>query len=117
MSAISRPAISPPERTRAPRPGRLLAPGLTLLLGACSWLPFIGGDTGPHLTNPAVQACEDKASALGYDGVAEHETTPGKNGSYTVVLDVLQHEGYGQVSCSFEPAKGAQLPPPPAAPK
>jgi len=116
MNAISRPAISPPERARAARLCRL-APGLALLLGACSWLPFVGGDTGPHLTNPAVQACEDKASALGYDGVAEHETTPGKDGSYTVVLDVLRHEGYGQVSCSFDPAKGAQLPPPPAAPK
>lgn len=116
MSAISRPAISPPERARERRAG-LLAPALALLVAGCSWIPFVGGEDGPHLTNPAVHACEDKADSLGYEGIAEHETTPGAEGRYTVVLDVRQNEGYGQISCAYDPAKGAEIAPPPQAKK
>ncbi|HZB92650.1 MAG TPA: hypothetical protein VE397_14480 [Stellaceae bacterium] len=86
------------------------------LLGACSWIPFLNSD-GPVLTNPAVVACERKARALGYDGVGEHESAPLGGGRYTVVLDFRQNEGYGQVSCAFDPDKGPQVAPPKAAQK
>lgn len=94
-----------------------LAFAAALSAAGCSWIPFIGSDDGPHLTNAAVEACERKADALGYDRVAELESRPGSNGRYTVVLDVRQNEGYGQVSCAFDPVKGAEIAPPQAARK
>jgi hypothetical protein len=103
--------MSPTERGRA-----VIASGLVLLLGGCSWIPFLG-DSAPHLTNPAVAACEHKADSLGYDGVGERQSAPESNGRYTVILDVLQNQGYGQVSCTYDPAKGADLAPPVAAQK
>ena len=82
-------------------------------LGACSWMPFIGSDEGPHLANPAVDACRHKAEELGYDEPGERVSAPTGEGRYTVVLDVREHQGFGQVTCTFDPAKGADLPPPP----
>lgn len=92
------------------------AAALLPLLGGCSWIPFLNSDA-PHLTNPAVVACERKASDLGYNGVGEHESVPGGGGRYTVVLDIRQNEGYGQISCAFDPDKGPQIAPPKAPPK
>ena len=82
-------------------------------LGGCSWIPFIGSSDGPHLSNPAVEACRRKAEDLGYDGAGERASSPLGGGRYTVVLDIRQNQGYGQVTCTFDPAKGADLPPPP----
>lgn len=82
------------------------------LLGGCSYLPFFGSG-GPHLTNDAVAACERKARDLDYSGIGEHQSTPAAEGRYTVVLDVLTPNGYGTVTCSYDPQKGADLPPPP----
>ena len=92
-----------------------LAAGAAALLaaGGCSWIPFIGSGDGPHLTNPAVDACRRKARDLGYDDPAERSSAPGADGRYTVVLDIRQNQGYGQVTCTFDPAKGADLPPAP----
>ena len=87
--------------------------GAAAWLGACSWMPFIGSDEGPHLANPAVDACRKKAKDLGYVDPGERVATPTGEGRYTVVLDVRQHQGFGQVTCSFDPGKGADLPPPP----
>lgn len=81
-------------------------------IGGCSWIPFIGSSDGPHLTNPAVEACRHKAEDLGYEDVGERQSAPTAGGGYTVELDVRQNEGFGQVSCTWNPAKGADLPPP-----
>ena len=96
--------MSGPERRR------LAAFLSALLLAGCSWIPFIGDD-GPHLTNPAVEACRAKARDAGYDGVSERQSAPGKDGSYSVTLDVLQSQGYGQITCAYDPKKGASVPP------
>lgn len=84
---------------------------LALSLGGCSWIPFLSSD-GPHLTNPAVEACLRQADKLGYDGVGERQSAPIAKGGYSVTLDFRQNEGYGQVTCTWDPAKGADLPPP-----
>jgi len=78
-------------------------------LAACSYIPFVGSSDGPHLTNAAVEACKRKADDLGYEGVGERQTTPEAEGRYTVVLDVRQQEGYGQITCTFDPSKGAEI--------
>ncbi|HWI29543.1 MAG TPA: hypothetical protein VN668_21395 [Stellaceae bacterium] len=91
---------------------KLAALAAALLLGGCSYIPFIGSD-GPQIRNPAVDACESKARSVGYDGVGERQSAPGKDGRYTVVLDIRQNEGYGQITCAFDPKTGAEVPPPP----
>jgi len=78
-------------------------------LAACSYVPFVGTSDGPHLTNAAVEACKRKADDLGYEGVGERQTTPEADGRYTVILDVRQQEGYGQITCAYDPAKGAEI--------
>jgi hypothetical protein len=79
---------------------------------ACTWIPFIGSTGGPRLTNAAVEACEGKAREVGYRGIGERQSMPGPEGRYTVELDVREDNGYGQVSCTFDPAKGAEIAPP-----
>jgi len=93
------------------RRGKALAMAGALLIGGCSGIPLIGSSDGPHLTNPAVEACKRKASELGYDGVGERQSAPGPEGRYTVQLDVRENQGYGQVTCAFDPATGADVPP------
>jgi hypothetical protein len=88
-----------------------MAFGGALLTAGCSWIPFMGSD-GPELTNSAVRACENKAEEVGYHGVGERESTPEKGGAYTVVLDVRQNEGYGELRCAYSPTKGAEVAPP-----
>jgi len=78
-------------------------------LAACSYVPFVGGSDGPHLTNAAVEACKRKADDLGYEGIGERQTTPEAEGRYTVILDVRQQQGYGQITCAYDPAKGAEI--------
>jgi hypothetical protein len=82
---------------------------LMLPLAACSYIPFVGSSDGPHLTNAAVEACLRKAGDMGYDGAGERQSTPGADGRYTVVLDVRQQQGYGQVTCTYDPAQGAEI--------
>jgi hypothetical protein len=94
------------------RRGIWLAFGATALVGGCSWIPFFGSND-EHLTNAAVEACQSKAEDLGYDGAGERESVPLGDGRYSVVLDVRQNQGFGQVTCSYDPKKGADLPPPP----
>jgi hypothetical protein len=90
--------------------GGWLAIAGAALIGGCSWVPFLGvGD--PHLTNAAVEACKDKADDLGYEGAGERESAPLGDGRYSVVLDIRQNEGFGQVTCTYDPNKGADLPP------
>jgi hypothetical protein len=87
--------------------------GGALALAACSWIPSVpsfGG--GPHLTNDAVEACKRKAEEAGYAGVGERQSAPAAEGRYTVTLDVRGTGGYGQVTCNFDPKKGAEVPPP-----
>jgi hypothetical protein len=99
-----------------------LVAAAALALGGCSYLPsmpsvpFVGGG-GDHLTNDAVEACKRKAGDLGYDGVGERQSEPTGGGKYTVILEVLGPNGYSTVPCSYDPAKGADLPPPPKAGK
>lgn len=104
------------DRRRPMRHAGWLAPSLALLIGSCSWIPFIDSD-GPHLTNAAVEACKRKADALGYNEASERQSTPGSDGRYTVMLDIRQNQGYGQISCAWDPAKGADIAPPKAAGK
>jgi hypothetical protein len=91
--------------------GLWLALGGAAGLAGCSWIPFLNSGA-PHLSNPAVQACLSKADDLGYDRVGERESVPLEGGRYTVVLDVSQDQGFGQVTCTWDPKKGADLPPP-----
>ncbi len=93
------------------RRGVWLALGGAAWIGGCSWIPFFGDAGAPHLTNTAVQACRQKADDLGYDGTSERESAPLGDGRYTVVLEVRQHEGFGQIVCTYDPAKGADVPP------
>ncbi len=86
--------------------------GGAVWIGGCSWIPFIGSSDGPQLTNPAVEACRDKAEDLGYEDVGERQSSPTAGGGYTVQLDIRENEGFGQVTCTYDPAKGADLPPP-----
>jgi hypothetical protein len=92
---------------------RWLVFGAALALAACSWLPPLPGfGGGPHLTNPAVEACKRKAETAGYEGVGERQSAPqGSEGAYTVTLDVRENAGYGQVTCTYDPKKGAEVPP------
>jgi hypothetical protein len=78
-------------------------------LAACSYLPFVGSSDGPHLTNDAVEACKRKADDLGYEGIGERQATPEANGRYSVILDVRRQQGYGQITCAYDPAKGAEI--------
>lgn len=80
-----------------------------MFVAGCSWIPLVGDSDGPHLTNAAVDACKRKADDLGYRGVGERQSTPGGEGRYTVILDVRLSVGFGQVSCSYDPAKGAEI--------
>jgi hypothetical protein len=97
--------------------GVWLALGGAAWIGGCSWIPFLNSDA-PELRNPAVEACLGKADDLGYDGAGERESAPLGEGRYTVVLDVRQNQGFGQVTCNYDPKKGADLPPPqPATPE
>ena len=50
---------------------------------------------------------------------ASGNSAPLGDGRYTVVLDIRQNQGYGRVTCSYDPKKGADLPPPtpPATPE
>jgi hypothetical protein len=77
--------------------------------GACSHVPFIGSGDGPHLTNAAVEACKRKADDLGYDGIGERQSMPGADGRYTIILDVREQQGFAQITCAYDPAKGAQI--------
>jgi hypothetical protein len=83
--------------------------GVALGLAGCSWIPFVGDSDGPHLSNAAVDACKRKAGDMGYSGAGERLATPGAEGRYTVVLDVRQQQGFGTVTCTYDPAKGAQI--------
>ena len=82
--------------------------GGALVLAGCSWLPF-GGDDAGHITNPAVVACLSQADAQGLHAAGERQATPTGDGRYTVILDVRGDTGYRQVSCAYDPAKGAEI--------
>jgi len=86
--------------------------GLAVLLAGCSWVPFTGESDGPHLTNPAIDACKRKARDQGLKEPGERLATPGAEGRYTVVLDVRSPQGFSQITCAFDPAKGAEIVPP-----
>ena len=88
--------------------------GGALGLAACSWLPSVPGlGGGRHVTNPAVEACKSKAEQAGYDSVGERQSAPaGGEGHYTVVLEFRENAGYGQITCTYDPQKGAEIPPP-----
>lgn len=83
--------------------------GVALWLAGCSWMPFVGESDGPHLANAAIDACMRKADDMGYSDAGERQATPGAGGRYTVVLDVRQKQGFGTVTCTYDPAKGAQI--------
>jgi hypothetical protein len=83
--------------------------GLAVGLGACSWIPFVGESDGPHLSNAAVDACKRKAGDMGLDGAGERLSTPGAEGRYTVVLDIRKAQGFSQVTCTYDPVKGAEI--------
>jgi hypothetical protein len=89
-----------------------LLPVWPLVLAGCSWIPLVGSSGGPRLTNPAVEACERKASELGYDDPGERQSAPSGGGRYAVTLDVRHGGGFGQVACAWDPAKGAEIEPP-----
>ena len=82
---------------------------LIVLLGGCSWMPFTGDSDGPHLSNAAIDACKRKADDMGLNGAGERLSTPGAEGRYTVVLDVRNTQGFSQVTCTFDPTKGAEI--------
>jgi hypothetical protein len=90
--------------------------GLVVALAGCSWLPFTGESDGPHLSNAAVDACKRKAGDMGLDAAGERLSTPGGEGRYTVVLDVRKEQGFSQITCTYDPAKGAEIQQPKAAP-
>ena len=81
----------------------------TVLLTGCSWMPFVGESDGPHLSNAAVDACKRKADDMGLSGAGERLSSPGAEGRYTVVLDVRNQQGFSQVTCAYDPAKGAEI--------
>jgi hypothetical protein len=84
--------------------------GLAMVwLAGCSWIPFVGESDGPHLSNAAVDACKRKAGDMGLSEPGERVSTPGAEGRYTVVLDVRNPQGFGQVTCTYDPAKGAEI--------
>jgi hypothetical protein len=94
------------------RVGWIVLGGALAALAACSWLPSVPSLTGsPHLTNAAVEACKSKAEDAGYGGVGERQSAPTAEGGYTVTLDVRENAGYGQITCSYDPKKGAEVPP------
>lgn len=88
---------------------RWLAVAAAASLVACSYVPLVGSGDGPHLTNAAIEACKQKADDLGYDGIGERQSTPGADGRYTVILDVREQQGFGQITCAYDPAKGAEI--------
>jgi hypothetical protein len=84
---------------------RIMAGLAVVLLGGCSW-PFGGGSA---ITNEASAACLRKADEIGLNGVGERQATPGAEGRYTVVLDIKTRIGFSQVTCTYDPAQGAQI--------
>jgi len=80
-----------------------------VLLAGCSWVPFVGESDGPHLSNAAIDACKRKAGDMRLEDAGERLSTPGAEGRYTVVLDVRKEQGFRQVTCLYDPAKGAEI--------
>jgi hypothetical protein len=46
---------------------------------------------------------------MGLDGAGERLSTPGAEGRYTVVLDIRKAQGFSQVTCTYDPVKGAEI--------
>lgn len=88
--------------------GILRSGAAAFLLAGCSWLPFVNSGA-PHLTNPAVEACEKKAADMKFGGVGERQATPLADGRYTVVLDVRDKDGYVEKTCTYDPKTGAEI--------
>jgi hypothetical protein len=80
-----------------------------VVLTGCSWIPFFGESDGPHLANAAVDACKRKADDMGLADAGERLSSPGAEGRYTVVLDIRNRQGFSQVTCAYDPAKGAEI--------
>jgi hypothetical protein len=99
-----------PSRPRRAPASRVVLGGALLLQGCSSLssLPLVGSGTN-HSTNPAAEACLRKADELGLERAGERQATPTGEGRYTVVLDVLGQGGFTQVTCSYDPATGAQV--------
>jgi hypothetical protein len=86
---------------------QIILAATALALSGCSYFPSLSLG-GPHLSNPAVEACEAKASEK-FGGVGERQSTPGENGHYTVILDVRNDNGYGTATCTYDPSTGARI--------
>lgn len=85
----------------------LAAAGLAPLLAGCFSFSF--GSTAPA-TNPAVQACEDKARDQGYSDVGQLQVLPLGDGRYSIQLETYDDGSYGQTPCTYDPKTGAQVP-------
>lgn len=88
-----------------------IAAALMPLLAGCFGLG-LGFGSSPPATNPAVAACEQKASDQGYDDIGQLQVMPLGEGRYSIELQTHDDHGYGQTPCTYDPKTGATVPPP-----